>query len=38
MSQILDELTVIIPCKDDYLRIDENIEEISNYLRKNRFV
>ena len=29
MSQILDELSVIIPCKDDHLRIDENIEEIS---------
>ena len=35
MSQILDELSVIIPCKNDHLRIDENIEEIINYLRKN---
>ena len=35
MHQILNELSVIIPCKDDHLRIDENIEEISNYLTKN---
>lgn len=35
MSKILNELSVIIPTKDDHLRIDENIEEISNYLKKN---
>lgn len=35
MSKILNELSVIIPCKDDHLRIGENIKEISNYLTKN---
>ena len=35
MSKLLNELSVIIPCKDDHLRIGENIKEISNYLTKN---
>ena len=36
MHQILNELSVIIPCKDDHLRIDENnLSEVILFLKTN---
>lgn len=35
MNFLLSELTVIIPTKDDHYRIEENINKLLNYLKKN---
>ncbi|MDA9645423.1 glycosyltransferase [Candidatus Actinomarina] len=35
MKKLLNEISLIIPSKNDHLRIEENIEEITNFLSEN---